>query len=67
MKSAVYRRAEELSETPTRKGPEVFHDLSSNYSLNIQFSLKNSHEEMEFFRALTYFVRVLKKLSELIF
>ncbi len=40
MKSAVYRHAEELSETPTRNRPEVFHDLSSSYSLNIQVSLK---------------------------
>lgn len=40
MKSAVYRRIEELSETPIQKGPEVFYDLSLKYSLNIQVSLK---------------------------
>lgn len=58
MKSAVYRRTEELSESPIQKGPEVFHGLSSNYSLNVQAGPKKSREEMEFFRALTYFVRV---------
>lgn len=61
MKRAVYRHREELSESPIQKGPAVFHGFGSNYNLNVQ-ALKNC-EEIEFFKVLTYFVSVLKKLS----
>lgn len=57
MKSAVYRRLEELSETPIRKGPEVFHDLSSNCSLNTQVSFKKAMKKWNFLGLLHILLR----------
>lgn len=54
MKSAVYRCTKEASNP---KDPEVLHDLSSNYSPNMQDNLSRAVKEIEFFRALAYFVR----------